>query len=104
MAVSDEAIQELRERRLQEVRQGRKGNRVWMAFYFLSIILILVLHPIFFIAGVGMGYYYGYGRSVDQDGNKHYVYEPQTRFYGKIILYGGLLVLVVEILILWGVL
>jgi len=103
VAISDEAIQQQRTARLQAIRKGRMGNKAWMLFYFLSIILIIMLHPIFFIAGVGMGYYYAYGRDVDLDGHKHFVFEPQTRFYGKFILYGGLLVLLVELLMLWNV-
>lgn len=100
---SDEAIRQMRDARMAEIQHGRKGNRLMMLFYFLSIILVIVVHPIFFVAGVGMGYYYGYGTSVDPDGNRHFVFEPQTRFYGKVILYGGIAVLIVELLILFHI-
>lgn len=96
---SDEAIRQMREDGLREIRKGREAKRIWIALYFLSILLIFV-HPIFFLAGAGMGYYYAFGKTVDPDGNKHYVYAERTRDWGKIILLGGTLGLLAEILIL----
>ena len=101
--ISEEQVQQLRESRLQEIRDGKPGSKLWMAIYFLSILLIF-LHPIFFVAGVGMGYYYAFGKSVDPDGHRHFVFDPQTRFYGKMMLFGGLAALAVALLFLFGVL
>ena len=98
--ISEEEIKQKREERFAEIRKGRKGSRWWMLFYFLSIFLTIWVHIAFFIAGVGMGYYYAYGTSVDPDGNKYFVFEPQTRFYGKLLLWSGLLLFFIQLLII----
>jgi hypothetical protein len=100
LTITDERVQQLREARMQEIRKGKAGNKIMMLFYFLSIFLIVFVHPIFFLAGAGMGYYYAYGRDVDPDGQKHYSFEPKTRIYGKVLLYGGIVVLLIELVLL----
>ncbi len=93
--VSDEEILKMRDSRLSEVREGKKGSPFWMTIYFISVAISLFAGIVFLIAGVGMGYYYSYGKSVDQDGNKYYTFDGQTRVYGKLILYGGICLAVI---------
>jgi len=97
-SISDEEIESIRQQSLEKVREGKKENPLIMFLYLVGIVVGLFLSVLFIIAGVGMGYYYAYGKTLDQDGNKYFVYEPTTRFYGKIVLYMGLLALVLEFL------
>jgi hypothetical protein len=99
--ISDEEVQRLREERLQEIRAGKTGNKAVMALYFLGIIIGFFTSFIFILAGIGMGYYYAFSKSVDLDGRKHFVFEPTTRKYGQFILFGGAAVLVVEVITLF---
>ena len=100
--VTDEHVRELREKRMEEIRQGKKGNRFLMMLYFLGILLGLFTTPLFIVAGIGMGYYYAYGKAVDPDGNKYFVFEPETRNYGIIILYGGIAMLVLALILFFA--
>lgn len=96
--ISDKEVLRLRAERLQEIRAGKKGNPAMMTLYFLGIAIGIFSSIIFILAGIGMGYYYSYSKSVDLDGQPHFVFEPTTRKYGRFILYGGIGVLVLEIL------
>lgn len=89
---SKEKIKALRTQRLQEIRQGKSENKIIMLLYFVGIIGGWFLSPLFAIAGFGMGYYYGYSKSVDLDGEKYFTFEPTTRLLGKLmIIFGGIL-------------
>lgn len=96
--MDDVDVKILREVRLKKIRQGKEGSKVWMAVYFIGILIGLVTFWVFAIAGIGMGYYYGYGKTVDPDGNSYHIFEPQTRKIGKWILYGGSVALVGQVL------
>ncbi|MFK8102364.1 MAG: hypothetical protein AB8G15_07565 [Saprospiraceae bacterium] len=98
--ITDAAIQNLREERLTEIRAGKKGSYFWMSLYFIGIIVGAYFGVMYIIAGIGMGYYYGYGKSTDPDGVRHFVYDAQTRTYGKVILYVGSLLFFAELIIL----
>ena len=89
-----------RELRLAKIRKGKKGNINWMLAYALSAMLGLLLHPLFVLAGVGMGYYYSYGKVVDIDGNSHFVFDEKTRQYGKYILYASIFIIIIEAILL----
>ena len=75
-----------------------------MALYFLGMIAgvfinITIISLALILAGVGMGYYYAYGKSLDPDGNKFPAFDPDTRQFGKLIFYGGFLALMIKLLI-----
>ena len=97
ISIEEEEIQALRSKRLDELRQGKKGNRLQMLLYGLSAILGLVIHPILTIAGIGMGYYYTFGKSTDPDGVKYSTFDAETQKIGKLIFYGGILALIVAL-------
>ena len=98
--MDDVDVKILREVRLAKIRKGKEGNKVSMAIYFVGILLGLVTFWVFAIAGIGMGYYYSYGKTVDPDGKSYYIFEPNTRRIGKFILYGGLVALIAEVIVL----
>ncbi len=64
----------------------------------MALIFGIFISLIFVVAGIGMSYYYAYGKSTDADGNRHFIYESKTRFIGTIMLYGGLSIVLLEIL------
>lgn len=100
VSITDTTIQALREERLTEIRAGKKGSYFWMSLYFVGIIVGAYFGVMYIIAGIGMGYYYAYGKSTDPDGVRYFVYDAQTRTYGKVILYGGSLLFFAELIFL----
>lgn len=95
--VSNEEISNLREEKLAITRKGKKPNLGMVLFYAACILFGLFIHLLFYIGGMGMAFYFAYGRSTDIDGQKHYTYETQTRKYGKLMFYGGFVVLILII-------
>lgn len=98
--ISEQEIKELREERLTEIRKGKKASLGMLLFYGSCIIFGFLIHLIFYIGGMGMAFYYAFGKSTDIDGQKNYVYDEPTRQYGKIMFYGGFLVPILSILYL----
>lgn len=101
--VIDEHMDELAESRYAEVRKGKRGSRFWMAVYGIGMLLGMVLSPLLIVAGIGMSWYYAYGKSVDPNGRKYFVFDEPTRLIGQVMLYGGIGLLVVGLLILTGI-
>lgn len=97
--LSDQDILNLRKERLKDIRKGKKGDKIWMVLYFLFIPLGLIVSEFFTIAGIGMGYYYAYGKNTDIDGHRYHTFDEETRKYGKVILFGGLISLLFIVLI-----
>lgn len=87
--ISKEEISEKRAARLKEIREGKTENKLIMFLYFIGIAVGLIFSPLFVIGGLGMGYYYGYSKSVDLDGEKYFTFEPKTRKLGKWMLIIG---------------
>ncbi|MEM9920757.1 MAG: hypothetical protein AAF990_21845 [Bacteroidota bacterium] len=100
VVIGEEELQKLRTERFDSLRQGKRGNRTWMLFYGLGMILGLFVSLIFVIAGVGMSYYYAYGRSTDPDGERHFVFDESTRDIGVFMFYGGIAMMVMEVIFL----
>lgn len=107
--ISGKEIEDLRENRIREIRQGKKANRSTMLLYFLGIVfgfyffqllggpiggglwisgLAMGMIPV--VAGIGMGFYYTYDKSTDPNGYKYYTFEPTTRKYGKLMVFWGI--------------
>lgn len=103
VSITDQEIRRLREARLNRIRQGKKGNTTMMAFYFLAIALgiFIPFGLVFIIGGIGMGYYYANGKSVDPDGVKYFTFDAETRKFGNVILYGGLLAFIIALVVLF---
>jgi len=99
ITIDKDEIQRSRARRLAEIRQGKKGTPAWMVFYSLGIVLGLFVSLILVIAGIGMGYYYAYGKSVDPDGKRYFVFDKSTRNYGTVMFYGGIAFVALTIIV-----
>ena len=89
--ISEQEIKELREERLAVIREGKKASLGMLTFYGACIFLGLFFHLIFYLGGMGMAFYYTFGKSTDIDGQKNYVYDEETRQTGKVMFYGGFL-------------
>lgn len=88
--VNEDEIQALRNQRIREIRQGKTANRGIMFLWFLAVAIgFWFLGLLAIVGGIGMGYYYGYDKSTDPEGDKYYTFEPTTRKYGKLILIVG---------------
>lgn len=94
--IDEEEIAELRRQRIREIRRGKKANRGIMFLWFLAIAVgFWFLGVIAIVGGIGMGYYYGYDKSTDPEGDKYYTFEPKTREYGKLILIAGGIIIII---------
>lgn len=88
--IDESEIKASRNKRLAEIWKGKKGTSIWMILYSLGIVFGLFFSLIFVVAGIGMGYYYAYGKSIDPDGRKYFAFDNSTRNYGTIMFYGGI--------------
>ncbi|MFT4760356.1 MAG: hypothetical protein ACI9XO_003053 [Paraglaciecola sp.] len=98
--ISKEEISDLRRKRLTSIRAGKSEHKLTMLLYFGGIIVGLLFSPLFVIAGLGMGYYYGFSKNVDLDGEKYFTFDATTRGLGKLMLIVGIVILVFEMLVI----
>lgn len=98
--ISTEEIKAKKQARLEEIRKGQAGNRASMALYAFGIAFGLILNLFLLIAGIGMAYYYVFGKATDMVGQKYFVYDIRTRKIGKVMLYIGGVILVIELFLL----
>jgi len=96
--IKTEEIKALRNESLDLTRQGKTAGWVSITLYSLGIAFGLFISLFFVIIGLGMSYYYAYGKSTDVDGNRHYVYDDKTRQIGTIMLFGGIILVIIEVL------
>ena len=97
---TEQQIEEFKKEKLENLRKGKKASNVALILYSLGILIGLFLHFILVMAGIGMGYYYAFGKSTDIEGKKYFIYDEQTRFYGKIMFYGGIAVIIIQLTLL----
>lgn len=101
ITVDEAAINALRKEKFNEIRAGKKGNELWMFFYACSIVFGSFISLILPVGGLGMSYYYAYGKDNDPDGAQYYNFDAPTRSIGKFMFYGGIVILIVEILFMF---
>ncbi len=82
------------------IKKGKRVSSGKQLFYFLAIAIGCYFSVIFIIAGIGMGYYYAFGRAVDSQGRSFYIFDNDSRNMGKFILFGGTAILILQALIL----
>ncbi len=96
--VKKEEIETLRHQSLDETRKGKTASWLWITLYSLGILFGIFVSVFLAIAGLGMAYYYAFGKSTDADGNGYYVYDESTRQIGTILFFGGITAVIIEIL------
>ena len=99
VAVNYDALAREERAKLEQARSGKPGNRVWMVGYALATVLGPLISVLFLVAGLGMGYYYAYGKTTDVDGHTHFIYDPATRRLGQYLWYLGLVVSAVVVML-----
>jgi len=99
---SEEEIEKVKLEEEAFIRQGKSVNVAVQFFYLLAIIFGGYLSIIFVIAGLGMGYYYAFGKTTDKKGISHYVYDDQARQIGKLIFFVGILALMTQVIIFFA--
>ncbi len=100
--VTNQQLEELQEQRYSELRAGKQGEIGWMFFYAVCIGLgVLFLHPIFMIAGVGMGFYYWQDKKRDPKGASFFTFDKKTRKVGQIIFYLGIVLMIILFVLLF---
>lgn len=102
--LSAQDVTRMRKERLDSFHEGKSANLAWMTMYFIFIPFGVFAGEILTIAGIGMCYYYAYGRSTDIDGNKYYIYEEQTRSRAKVFLYVGLVLMSIGLIVMYSTL
>ena len=96
--IPDDHVAQWRQERLEVLQQGKKGN-VWTM---LSIMIPLtvgsvIFHPFLLVGIIGTGWYYWQGKSVDVDGNRHFIYDENTRTLGLIVSVVSILVVLLGV-------
>ncbi len=93
--VSQEELEQEREALRIKNRKGKSVPFGIQVAYFISIIMGFIFGIIFLIAGISMGYYYAFGKTVDENGNKQFIYDKKAREGGKLMLvFAGLCFLI----------
>lgn len=77
--------------RKSELSQGKQGSPVY-------IIICGILALLGGLTGIIGGYIYAYSKVSDVDGMKYHAYDKDTRYWGRIIFFIGIGVLVVSVL------
>lgn len=94
--VPEERVREHEHQKYQELKSGKPGNPINMIIYLLSIIFgVVFFHPLFFLAGIGMGWYYWKDTSTDPNGELFYTFSESTRLIGQIIFFTGILLVLI---------
>ncbi|MCK4663414.1 MAG: hypothetical protein KAT68_11150 [Bacteroidales bacterium] len=90
--ISDEKVQELKNKKISELRQPEKGHKGWLIFGFVSAILGGLL-------GIFIGYHHFKFKKSIPTGEKVYAYDTETRRTGLRIFYIGLIAFIFWIII-----
>lgn len=89
--VPDNRVEDHQKAKYEELRSGKDANPVTIIFYLVTIVLgVIFLHPLLFIAGIGMGWYFWQDMTTDPYGEKFFTFALSTRKAGQLIFYGGI--------------
>lgn len=91
-SISDEAIAEIEEQRLEELKKPEKSQTAWIAFGYIAALSGVFLVPYLSFIGVFMGWYLSHGKKTLPDGERVYIYIGSDRKHGKIIFWLAILV------------
>ncbi len=78
--------------RKQQLQQGKKGSPLY-------ILLSFVLALLGGLLGIYAGYIYSQSKIKDSDEEQYYVYDEQTRHWGKIIMWLGIGIFLFSLLV-----
>ena len=89
--ISNEKVQELKDKKIAELRKPEKGHKGWLIFGFISAIFGGLL-------GIFIGYHHFRFKKSIPTGEKVYAYDTETRRTGLRIFYIGIASLVIWII------
>lgn len=102
IAIPDSDANKFKQKRNEQLREGRSGNFGWIATYLICVVAGgILVNPVFLIAGIGMGWYYWQDRTIDTEGRKFFTFEPKTRLLGQVIFYLGWVSLAVGFVLIY---
>lgn len=99
--IEEQDIQGMRNERISKMREGKKVSLFIQLLYLLAFVLGFYIHIIFIIAGIGMAYYYAFGKATDPLGNRYFIYDERARKIGKFILYIGIIVFLIQLYLMY---
>ena len=91
-SISDEAIAEIEEQRIEELKKPEKSQTAWIVFGYVVAFGGFFFIPFLFFLGVFVGWYLASGKKTLPDGERVYTYIESDRRQGKIILVLAILV------------
>ena len=89
--VSEAERNEAASQRLVEIRTPKPGRLIWMVIGGLFALLGGVI-------GVSIGAGYRYLKDTDPEGNRFYVYDDHTRWWGGVMMWVGIVVIVLGLI------
>lgn len=90
LEINKEKIEELRQKRIYDLRKPEKGHKGWLIFGFISALLGGLL-------GIFIGWFYLTFKKTDPTGQQFYAYDKKTRIRGQQIFWLGLISLFIWI-------
>lgn len=96
-SISDNEVEVLKNEHFDELQKGKSVSTSLQLLSLFAIILGFFGSVIFTIGGIAMGYYYSYGKKVDSEGQKYFVYNDKARLIGKFIFYLGIILICVQL-------
>jgi len=84
--VTVEEVEELRSKRINEIRKGKKGSQWVIVVVFVTMILGFLVRPLLSALGIFVGAYYINAKKYDINGDAYLEYDKPTRFVGKVLL------------------
>lgn len=82
--INEEKIEELRQKRIDDIRKPEKGHKGWLIFGFITALLGGIL-------GIFIGWFHFTFKKTDPTGQQFYAYDTKTRRRGQQIFWLGLI-------------
>lgn len=84
-------MEELSQKRIDDLRKPEKGNTYWLIFGFISAVLGGIL-------GIFIGWFHSTFKKTDPKGQRVYVYDYPTRKTGQQIFWIGIISLIIWVI------
>lgn len=95
--ISDEAIVEIEEQRIAELKKPEKSQTAWVVVGYIAALSGIYLMFYLSFIGLFIGWYLSHGKKTLPDGERVYTYIEPDRKHGKIIFWLAIVVLVLTL-------
>ncbi|MBK8566287.1 MAG: hypothetical protein IPN76_23850 [Saprospiraceae bacterium] len=97
--IAQDKLQSIEDERRKSFELGKPFNLGTGLFYITAVILTsLLFNHLFWVGGIGLGWYYWMDKSVYVDGKRYFTYDPKGRNIGKVIFFMACLALILSFL------